>query len=73
MSDSFNDTRVWTVYTKFAVASGAFANAALTWGTGNPVTAANAKFTGPTTVVASKGGVIHFCVAGDFSLLVATV
>jgi len=54
----FNDTRVWTVYTKFAVAKAAFANGSLTWGTGAPVTAATAKFTGPTTAIADKGGYV---------------
>ena len=55
----FNDTRVWTVYTKFALASGAFANATVSYGAGSPVTASAAKFTGPTTVVTEKGAYIN--------------
>ena len=55
----FADTRVWTVYTKFALASGTFANATVSYGAGSPVTASTAKFTGPTTVVTDKGAYIN--------------
>ena len=51
----FADTRVWTVYTKFKKAAAGLADGDVTYVDGDPVNRATAKYTGPTTTVASKG------------------
>ena len=51
----FADARVWTVYTKFKKAAAGLADGDVTYVDGDPVNRATAKYTGPTTTVASKG------------------